>query len=68
MTQDLLQTVNKSLLSSIFPQAMETAVIKPLLKKNLKTSVMNNYWLVSKLLILSQITEKAVFVTAEQLL
>ena len=57
MPPDLLQTVNMSLLAGILPQAMKTAVIKPLLKKNLDTSVMNNYRPISNLPILSKITE-----------
>ena len=43
MTPDLMQIVSTSLLSGIFPGAMKTAIIKPILKKrNLDTSVMNN--------------------------
>ena len=62
MTPDLLEIVNMSLLSGVFPQAMKTAVIKPLLKKkNLDTSVMNNYRPISNLPILSKIIEKAAF-------
>ena len=62
MTPDLLQIVNMSLLSGVFPQAVKTAVIKPLLKKrNLDTSVRNNYRPTSDLPVLSKIIEKAVF-------
>ena len=58
MIPDLLQIVNMSLLSGVFPQAMKTAVTKPLLKKRtLDTSVMNNYRLISNLPILSKIIE-----------
>ena len=61
MIPDLLQIVNTSLLSGVFPQAIKTEVIKPLLKKrNLDTSVMNNYRPISNLPILSKIIEKAV--------
>ena len=42
MASDLLHIVNTSLHSGVFPQALKTAVIKPLLKKNnLDASVMN---------------------------
>ena len=62
MIPDLLQIVNTSLLSGVFPQAIKTAVIKPLLKKRtLDTLVMNNYRPISNLPILSKIIEKAVF-------
>ncbi len=62
MASDLLQIVNMSLLSGFFPQALKTAVIKPLLKKsNLDSSLMNNYRPISNLPFLSKIIEKAVF-------
>ncbi|XP_032872790.1 uncharacterized protein LOC116970201, partial [Amblyraja radiata] len=62
MTSDLLQIVHTSLLSGVFPQALKTAVIKPLLKKNnLDTSLLNNYRPISNLPFLSKIIEKAVF-------
>ena len=62
MIPDLLQIVNTSLLSGVFPQAIKTAVIKPLLKeRTLDTSVMNNYRPISSLPILNKIIEKAVF-------
>lgn len=62
MASDLLQIVNTSILSGVFPQALKTAVIKPLLKKkNLDMSVMNNYRPISNLSFLSKIIEKAVF-------
>ena len=62
MTPDLLEIVNMSLLSGVFPQAMKTAVVKPLMKKkNLDTSVMDNYKPISNLAILSKIIEKAAF-------
>ena len=62
MASDLLQIVNMSLLSGVFPQALKTAVIKPLLKRNnLDASVMNNYRPISNLPFLSKIIEKAVF-------
>ena len=56
MIPDLLQIVNTSLLSDVFPQTIKTAVIKPLLKRrNLDTPVMNNYRPISNLPILSEI-------------
>lgn len=62
MASELLQIVNTSLLSGVFPQALKTAVIKPLLKKNnLDTSLMNNYRPISNLPFLSKVIEKAVF-------
>ncbi len=62
MALDLLQIVNMSLLSGFFPQALKTAVIKPLLKKsNLDSSLMRNYRPISNLPFLSKIIEKAVF-------
>ena len=43
MISDLLQIVNMSLFLGVFPQAMKTAVIKPLLRKRtVDTSVINN--------------------------
>ena len=62
LAPDLLQIVNTSLFSGIFPQALKTAVIKPILKKNnLDTSLMDNYRLISNLPFLSEIIEKAFF-------
>ena len=62
LASDLLQIVNTSLLSGIFPQALKTAVIKPLLKKNnLDTTLMSNYRPISNLPFLSKIIEKVVF-------
>ena len=50
MTPDILQVVNMSLLSGVFPQAVKTAFIQPLLKKNnLDTSVVNTYRPISNL-------------------
>lgn len=62
LASDLLLITNTSLLSGIFPQALKTAVIKPLLKKNnLDVSQMNNYRPISNLPFLSKIIEKAIF-------
>ena len=61
MASDLLQIVNTSLLSGVFPQSLKTAVIKPLLKKNnLDTSQLSNYRPISNLPFLSKIIEKVV--------
>uniref|UniRef100_A0A8D3DAW3 Reverse transcriptase domain-containing protein n=1 Tax=Scophthalmus maximus TaxID=52904 RepID=A0A8D3DAW3_SCOMX len=57
MASHLLQIVNTSLLSGVFPQALKTAVIK----NNLDTSLMNNYRPISNLPFPSKIIEKAVF-------
>ncbi len=43
------------------PQALKTAVIKPILKNNLDKSVRNNYRPISSLHFLGKIIEKAVF-------
>uniref|UniRef100_A0A3B3DTS3 Reverse transcriptase domain-containing protein n=3 Tax=Oryzias melastigma TaxID=30732 RepID=A0A3B3DTS3_ORYME len=58
----LLQIVNLSLTSGVFPEPLKTAVIKPLLKKDsLDKTQMNNYRPISNLPFLSKIIEKAVF-------
>lgn len=68
MASDLLQIVNISLLSGVFPQALKTAVIKLLLKNNnLDTSLMKNYSYLPNLPFLSKIIEKAVFRQLERL-
>lgn len=62
MATDLLCIVNTLLVSGVFPQAVKTAVIKPLLKKNnLDNSVINNYRPISNPPFSSKIIEKAVF-------
>ena len=62
LTSDLLQIVNMSLSSGVFPKSLKTAVIKPLLKKNnLEKTQMNNYRPISNLPFLSKIIEKAVY-------
>ena len=56
-----LQIVNTSLLSGVFPQALKTVGIKPLLKKkNWDTSLMSNSRLILNLQFLGKIIEKAV--------
>ena len=62
LAPDVLQIINKSLQSGQFPQALKTAVIKPLLKKtNLDASVISNYRPISNLLFLGKILERIVF-------
>jgi hypothetical protein len=62
MASDVLEIVNMSLRTGVFPQPLKTAVIKPLIKKkNLDTSLMNNYRPISNLPFLSKIIEKAVY-------
>ncbi len=53
--------VNMSLTSSIFPQSMKTALVRPLLKKaSLDQEIMKHYRPVSNLSFLSKVIEKAV--------
>lgn len=62
LAPDILQSVNGSLQSGIFPSALKTALIKLLLKKsNLDTSVINNYRPISDLALPGKIIEKAVY-------
>ena len=62
ITPDVLQIVNNSLRSGQFPQALKTAVIKPLLKKpNLDASAISNYRPISNLPFLGKIIERVVF-------
>ena len=69
MIPDLPQTVNVSPLSGVFPQAMKTAAIKPLLRKNNRdTSVMNNYRPISNQTNFKKNHWKWCISTAEQLL
>ncbi|XP_076578637.1 LOW QUALITY PROTEIN: uncharacterized protein LOC143315073 [Chaetodon auriga] len=59
---DVLQIINNSLQSGHFPQALKTAVIKPLLKKtNLDASAISNYRPISNLPFLGKIIERVVF-------
>lgn len=59
---DVLDIVNCSLETGIFPDALKTALVKPLLKKhNLDSSVLSNFRPISNLPFLSKILEKAVF-------
>ncbi len=59
---DLLEVVNTSLLSGTFPNSLQTAVVKPLLKKhNLDNTILSNYRPISNLPFISKIIEKVVF-------
>ncbi len=59
---DLLEVVNASLLSRIFPNSLKTAVVKPLLKKcNLDNTMLSNYRPISNLPFIGKIIEKVVF-------
>ncbi|KAL2095649.1 hypothetical protein ACEWY4_007797 [Coilia grayii] len=65
----LLQIINTSILTGIFPSAFKTAVVKPLLKKpNLDYNTLNNYRPISNLPFISKILEKAVFLQLNQFL
>ncbi|KAF7646176.1 hypothetical protein LDENG_00192120, partial [Lucifuga dentata] len=56
LTEDLLHIVNCSLLSGIFPTSLKTAVVRPLLKKkNLDTTLLNNYRPISNLPFISKV-------------
>ena len=58
----LLQIVNCSISSGIFPQGLKTAVIKPLLKKStLDSSVLNNFRPISNLPFIGKVIEKVVY-------
>ena len=59
---ELIQIINNSLLSGIFPETLKTAVIKPLLKKSsLDPLLLNNYRPISNLPFISKIIEKVVY-------
>lgn len=61
MKADLLQIVNRSLTSGIFPEMLKRAAVKPLLKnRNQDASILNNYRPVSNLPFLAKIIEKVV--------
>ncbi|XP_076601118.1 uncharacterized protein LOC143329205 [Chaetodon auriga] len=60
--EQILNIVNYSLQTGVFPAAFKTSVVKPLLKKsNLDPNIFNNYRPVSNLPFLSKILEKLVF-------
>ena len=59
---DILNIVNSSLHSGVFPDTLKTAVVRPLLKKhNLDPSVLGNYRPISNLPFLGKVLEKIVF-------
>ncbi len=58
---DLLQVVNASLISGTFPNSLNTAFVKSLLKKrHLDNTMLSNYRLISNLLFTGKIIEKVV--------
>ncbi|KAJ0062165.1 hypothetical protein NL108_017132 [Boleophthalmus pectinirostris] len=62
LAQEVLNIVNLSLQTGVFPTPLKTAMVKPLLKKdNLDPSLLSNYRPVSNLPFLSKILEKIVF-------
>lgn len=62
LEDEVLAIANYSLLTGTFPQALKSAVVKPLLKKtNLDPLVLNNFRPISNLSFLSKILEKLVF-------
>lgn len=62
LASELLQIVNSSLMSGVFPTALKTAVVKPLLKKkSLDPCVLNNYRPISNLPFIGKVIEKVVF-------
>ncbi len=65
----VLDIVNNSLETGIFPNAFKKAVVKPLLKKpNLDYSLLNNYRPISNISLLSKILEKVVLQQLNQFL
>ena len=59
---DILNIVNSSLHSGVFPDTLKTAVVRPLLKKhNLDPSLLGNYRPISNLPFLGKVLEKIVF-------
>lgn len=62
LSEDVLAIVNDSLLKGIFPAALKTALVRPLLKKsNLDPTILSNFRPISNLPFLSKILEKIVF-------
>ena len=61
VSEDVLAIVNNSLSTGTFPQALKTALVRPLLKKNnLDPTVPDNFRPISNLPFLSKILEKIV--------
>uniref|UniRef100_A0A3B3C1C6 Reverse transcriptase domain-containing protein n=1 Tax=Oryzias melastigma TaxID=30732 RepID=A0A3B3C1C6_ORYME len=66
---ELLNIVNYSLQTGVFPSAFKTAVVRPLLKKsNLDPNNLNNYRPVSNLPFLSKMIEKIVLIQLNEFL
>ena len=62
VSMDILSIVNHSLSSGLFPSALKTALVRPILKKNgLDPSVPSNFRPISNCPFLSKILEKIVF-------
>ena len=60
--QELLNILNYSLQTGVFPAAFKTAVVRPTLKRsNLDPAVLDNYRPVSNMPFLSKILERIVF-------
>ena len=61
LIEDVLEIVNTSLYSGIFPSCLKHAIVTPLLKKsNLDPLVLKNYRPISNLAFLGKILEKVV--------
>ena len=61
VTGDMLQIVNTSLCTGVFPEVLKTAIVRPLLKKpNLDPSLLENYRPISNLPFLGKVIEKIV--------
>ena len=57
----ILKIVNSSLLSGVFPDALKTAVVRPLIKKhNLDPSILGNYRPISNLPFMGKVLEKII--------
>lgn len=62
ISHDVLQIINTSLQTGIFPACLKEAIVKPLLKKNnLDALVLNHYRPISNLSFMGKIIEKIVF-------
>ena len=62
ISADILQIINTSLQTGIFPTSLKTAVVKPLLKKaSLDASTPSNYRSISNLPFIGKVLEKVVF-------
>ena len=62
ISADILQIINTSLQTGIFPTSLKTAVVKPLLKKaSLDASTPSNYRPISNLPFIGKVLEKVVF-------